>query len=729
MAPLARMSGQGIRLGNGVAVHGSGALRSATRASSRRPRPWPWLERAPVRLKLAAMIGAFMATVVALLVLMALSLKLSNAVRAYVAGEGFWSRAQQDAVFALDRYSRSRDEADWREYLDARRVILGDRAARVELQKPGGGAELVATEGFAAGRNDPLDIPDMIFLFRWFEDAPYLRDGIAIWAEADLHVDRLHALALRVRAGEPAPQAELHEIEAVLTDLEVRFSARLSEGARWVHRTLLLGSIGLAGLMLLGAAVLGRRVAFQLRAGIGALQAGTARVAAGDLRSPIPVRADDELGALARDFNGMIEHRRGASEALEHRLAFETLLTRLSSAMTTLTPARVDQGINRALADIGEFAQVDRSYVFLFDDTYTTVTCSHEWCAPGVPSQIGRLQDLPVADFPWVEARLQRGEVVHVPRVADLPPEAAAERAEWEAESIQSLLLIPMRTGDAIRGYVGFDSVRAEKSWPQESNDLLRIFGEIVLGTLTRVKAEQALRERNETLAEAVAELERSNAELEQFAYVASHDLNTPLRGIHGFIQLLRRRLPADAKAEEYVSLALDSVAQMQSLIAGLLAMSRIGRGSPAPVPTDCEAVLADVENQLAALITERKVAVTHDPLPTLPATPLEIKQVFQNLVANAIKFQPGPAPRVHVSALRDGPFWQFSVRDWGIGIRRDHHPRIFQLFQRLHSADRYEGSGIGLAICRKIVQRHGGRIWLESEEGQGSTFYFTLKA
>lgn len=698
-----------------------------------------WLQRTPVRTKLAWMIGVSIGSFVLLVLLLGLSLKVSNGVRAYVAGEGFWSRAQKDASFALDRYARTRDEADYRAFLRAIDVTLGDRAARLELLKPDGD-DAVAARGFVQGNNDPEDVPDLIFLFRYFRHFSYLRDAIGFWTEGDRLIDRMRGIAAALRpeapgAGDPATiarnLAELEAVSAELTRAELQFSATLAQGARWVHRTLVSGAIAFVALLLVGGILVARRIGAQLREGIAALADGTARVAAGDLQTRIPAKSSDELGQLAHAFNTMIEHRRIATEALEQRLRFESLVTRLSSSMTTLTPDHVDEGINGALADLGQFAQVDRAYVFQFNEDSTTVTCSHEWCAAGIAPQIGRLQNLDVDAFPWVEDQLRRGEVVHVPRVADLPDEAAPERREWQAESIQSLLLIPMRTGARIRGYVGFDSVRSEKTWPPEASDLLRIFGEIVLNTLTRVKAEQALVEHNQKLAQTVEELGRSNAELEQFAYAASHDLNTPLRGIAGFIQLLQRRLAGqlDAQTEEYIALVVKSTHQMQELIAGLLAMSRIGREGSAAVPTDCGALLDDLREQLGPLIRERNVQLVSGPLPAVTIVPAEMRQLLLNLVVNAIKFQPGPQPKVHVTATRDGPFWRFAVRDEGIGIRPDHQQKIFQLFQRLHTSDEYEGSGIGLAICRKIVQRHGGRIWVESDGRTGSTFCFTLRA
>src|ERR1044071_536070 len=166
-------------------------------------------------------------------------------------------------------------------------------------------------------------------------------------------------------------------------------------------------------------------------------------------------------------------------DELASRIRFESLITRTSTGMISLPSNLIDDGIRRALGEIGAFAQVDRSYIFLFNEDRSRVSNTHEWCAAGVEPQIAHLQDLRVADFPWVEARLQRDEVVHVPRVGDLPAEAAAERAEWESEAIQSILLVPLQAAGRVQGYAGFDSVRAQKSWPPEMIDLLRIFGEI----------------------------------------------------------------------------------------------------------------------------------------------------------------------------------------------------------------------------------------------------------
>ena len=241
-------------------------------------------------------------------------------------------------------------------------------------------------------------------------------------------------------------------------------------------------------------------------------------------------------------------------------------------------------------------------------------------------------------------------------------------------------------------------------------------------------KVEELTRtERN--LKQKTSELIRSNADLEQFAYVASHDLQEPLRMVASYTQLLGKRYKGrlDADADDFIAYAVDGATRMQGLINDLLSYSRVGSLGKPLILTDTQAVLNQSLRNLKKSLEDSGAEVTHDPLPSSWVDPTQLEQLFQNLVGNAIKYRGKEAPRIHISAEKKDSAWFFSVRDNGMGIHPDHSERIFMIFQRLHSRESHSGTGIGLAICKKIVERHGGRIWVESKPEMGSTFYFTI--
>jgi PAS domain S-box-containing protein len=232
-----------------------------------------------------------------------------------------------------------------------------------------------------------------------------------------------------------------------------------------------------------------------------------------------------------------------------------------------------------------------------------------------------------------------------------------------------------------------------------------------------------------ETLQERADELARSNADLEQFAYVASHDLQEPLRSVVGFTSLLSRRYEGklDENADRFIGRAVAAASRMQVLINDLLSYSRVGRNLEDPEVIDVEALLAHEVDGLQAAIEESGADITYGQLPSIVADSSLMGQVFRNLIGNAIKFRGDEPPKVHVSAENLGNEWKFAVRDNGIGIDPQFAQRIFTIFQRLHTREDYPGTGIGLSICKKAVERLGGRIWVESQLGMGSTFYFTI--
>jgi PAS domain S-box-containing protein len=241
----------------------------------------------------------------------------------------------------------------------------------------------------------------------------------------------------------------------------------------------------------------------------------------------------------------------------------------------------------------------------------------------------------------------------------------------------------------------------------------------------TRKKAEAHLLQK-------VEELNRSNEELEQFAYIASHDLQEPLRMVASYTQLLSKRYKGklDSDADEFISFAVDGASRMQRLIKDLLAYSRVGTKPPDLQDISSEKALRQALINLRAAVAESGALVTYDPLPTVVADEMQLIQLFQNLVGNAIRYQNSEVPRVHISATVGGEKkWIFSVRDNGLGINSQYFEKIFGVFQRLHKREEFEGTGVGLAICKKIVERHGGAISVESELGHGSTFFFALGA
>ncbi|HEY9742022.1 MAG TPA: CHASE3 domain-containing protein [Coleofasciculaceae cyanobacterium] len=240
---------------------------------------------------------------------------------------------------------------------------------------------------------------------------------------------------------------------------------------------------------------------------------------------------------------------------------------------------------------------------------------------------------------------------------------------------------------------------------------------------------EARVQERTAELKEANTNLLSSNQELEQFAYVASHDLQEPLRAVNSYAQLITRKYQGnlDAKADKYLGYIMEGATRMQQLINDLLEFSRVGTRGKSLELTDCEAVLSQVLANLKVAIAESHVIITHDPLPTLMGDETQLMQLLQNLIANAIKFRREEPPRVHIKAVKRENEWVFSVSDNGIGMEPEYFERIFTIFQRLHSKSEYPGTGIGLAVCKKIVERHGGRIWVESQPGVGTTFYFTI--
>jgi light-regulated signal transduction histidine kinase (bacteriophytochrome) len=244
--------------------------------------------------------------------------------------------------------------------------------------------------------------------------------------------------------------------------------------------------------------------------------------------------------------------------------------------------------------------------------------------------------------------------------------------------------------------------------------------------SLTEITARKKL---EGELRASVESLATSNADLEQFAYIASHDLQEPLRMISSYMTLLKQRYQGklDSDADDFISYAVDGATRLQQMINDLLIFSRVQTRGKELVPAQAETAYMNAVENLAYSISEEKAEVTHDPLPSVLADATQLTMLFQNLLSNAIKFHGQEAPRIHVSVEPGDEHYKFCVQDNGIGIDPQFFDKIFLIFRRLHTREEYPGTGIGLAVCKRIVSRHGGQIWVESQDGQGTRFYFTL--
>ncbi len=293
---------------------------------------------------------------------------------------------------------------------------------------------------------------------------------------------------------------------------------------------------------------------------------------------------------------------------------------------------------------------------------------------------------------------------------------------------VESFMGVPLF--DSTGRVLGVIAILSHQPWQETQfmTEILNIFAARAAAELERQQAEVELQQQKQDLA-------RSNDELQQFAYVASHDLQEPLRMVTSYLELLERRYKGqlDSKADQFIAYAVDGAVRMQTLINALLSYSRIGSREQEFKPVNCADILQDVLANLQVTIAQNNALITSDPLPIVSGDRAQLTQLFQNILNNGIKFRREEIPQIHVGVKRFSDKWLFSIRDNGIGIDNQYADRIFVIFQRLHSRSEYPGTGIGLAICKKIVERHGGKLWVESQSetktGQGSTFLFTLPA
>ncbi|HUS75469.1 MAG TPA: response regulator, partial [Methanothrix sp.] len=322
-----------------------------------------------------------------------------------------------------------------------------------------------------------------------------------------------------------------------------------------------------------------------------------------------------------------------AEEALHHKVEFENIITTLSTNFINLGMEKIDGGINYALKQVGRFSDIDRCYIFQFSDDMTKMDNTHEWCAEEIVPQIDNLKGLSTEDFPWGMNKLQLFENVYIPRVADIPPEASAEKEILEAQSIQSLIVIPMVSDGRLIGYLGFDSVRSQKAWSDEDIKLLKITGELLSNALRRKRVESEK-------ARLIKELGAKNAEMERFTYTVSHDLRSPLITIQGFLGFLKKDMSRrdDKKSNTDIKMIEEAVKNMDALLASTLELSRIGRVVNPPRVVPYEEIVKYSLAQLAEKIRSNGISVlVAKDLPQVYVDRMRITEVLVNLIENSI--------------------------------------------------------------------------------------------
>jgi len=427
-----------------------------------------------------------------------------------------------------------------------------------------------------------------------------------------------------------------------------------------------------------------------------------------------------KLSSLNRDAQEGAAMERTTRWFGSREIRLDDVIARLAIRFVGVDRDGVGEAVDGALESLGEALGARGGAVVLLDKTASTIVRDHEWRAPSpIVSEVswrGKRIDC----LPWFRERLLRGERIEVRGPEDLPGEATAERAALDRRGIRSGLMVPITVAGRPAGFLGFAG-RKPSRWSADEIRAVELAADLFGRLFERCEIEDVRSAR-------MSELERVGVELEEFAYHAAHDLKAPLTTIAGYLDLLRRTCDGQlgGEAQQLIEQAERSAERLGDLIDSLLVYSCLGFDPFRVGTTDCQALLESICEEIESVMRERDATVSADALPTVVADTAQLRRVFQNLLVNAVKFG-GSAPRVNLGVEETDAAYVFTVTDEGAGIDPTDHQRIFEPFVRLASNDLQPGSGVGLAICKKIVEQHGGRIWVESSVGTGARFRFLL--
>lgn len=413
-----------------------------------------------------------------------------------------------------------------------------------------------------------------------------------------------------------------------------------------------------------------------------------------------------------------VSDRQRSQEELQQQIRKAQLFSEVT--LKIRQSLQIQDILQATVAEVRKILNTDRVLIYRLWPNGTGSSVAEEMSSD-LPTVLGYV--FPEEVFPEESRQLYRqGRIGLIPDVEHDPTIAPCLVGYLQQFAVKAKLAVPIFAKAELWGLLVAHQCDVPRQWTTAETELLKQLADQIGIALTQAQLlEQETRQRQE--------LSRSNTELQQFAYIASHDLQEPLRMVTSYLQLLERRYKhqLDADADDFIGFAVDGANRMKALIEDLLAYSRVGTHGRVFERVDCTTVVARSLANLKIAIEESQATVTYGALPEVMGDSSQLVQLFQNLISNAIKFRNQSPPVIHIAAEPREQTWLFSVQDNGIGIESAYAERIFVIFQRLHKRTEYPGTGIGLAVCKKIVERHGGQIWMQSEMGQGSTFYFTL--